>query len=105
MTADNIGFYFQNRLIQTSQTGGQWYNDTSHFSIPWLSFHSRVNYDPKSLIELVPVRRTLPPRCRTARRPPRPRRRPAGFQLKEWAGNTKGGSITVLLTSCLTGLD
>jgi hypothetical protein len=22
-----------------------------------------------------------------------------------WAGNTKGGSITVLLTSCLTGLD
>jgi len=25
----------QNRLIQTSQTGGQWYNDTSPFSIPW----------------------------------------------------------------------
>ncbi len=22
-------FYFQNRLIQTSQTGGQWYSDTS----------------------------------------------------------------------------
>ncbi len=22
-----------------------------------------------------------------------------------WAGNTKGGSVTVLLTSCLTGLD
>jgi hypothetical protein len=22
-----------------------------------------------------------------------------------WSGNTKGGSITVLLTSCLTGLD
>jgi hypothetical protein len=25
----------QNRLIQTSQTGGQWYSDTSPFSIPW----------------------------------------------------------------------
>ncbi len=22
--------------FQTSQTGGQWYNDTSPFSIPWL---------------------------------------------------------------------
>jgi len=28
-------FYLQNRLIQTSQTGGQWYNDTPPFSIPW----------------------------------------------------------------------
>jgi hypothetical protein len=26
----------QNRLIQTSQTGGQWYSDASTFSIPWL---------------------------------------------------------------------
>jgi hypothetical protein len=26
-----------------------------------------------------------------------------GFSI--WAGNTKGGSITVPLTSCLTGLD
>jgi hypothetical protein len=25
---------FLNRLIQTSQTGGQWYSDTSPFSIP-----------------------------------------------------------------------
>jgi hypothetical protein len=25
----------QNRLIQTSQTGGQLYSDTSPFSIPW----------------------------------------------------------------------
>jgi hypothetical protein len=25
----------QNRLTQTSQTGGQWYIDTSPFSIPW----------------------------------------------------------------------
>jgi hypothetical protein len=36
MTIDNFCFYFQNRLIQTSQTGGQPYSDTSPFSIPWL---------------------------------------------------------------------
>jgi len=30
-------FYLQNRLIQTSKTGGQWYSDTSPFSIPWTS--------------------------------------------------------------------
>ncbi len=30
-------FYLQNRLIQTSQTGGQWYSDTSRFSIPWFN--------------------------------------------------------------------
>jgi hypothetical protein len=29
-----VFFYLQNRLIQTSQTGGQWYSDTSPFSIP-----------------------------------------------------------------------
>jgi hypothetical protein len=34
MTADNFCFYLQNRLIQTSQTGGQWYSDTPPFSIP-----------------------------------------------------------------------
>jgi hypothetical protein len=34
MTTDNFHFYLQNRLIQTSQTGGQWYSDTSPFSIP-----------------------------------------------------------------------
>ncbi len=27
-------FCLQNRLFQTSQTGGQWYSDTSPFSIP-----------------------------------------------------------------------
>jgi hypothetical protein len=31
MTTDNFCFYLQNRQIQTSQTGGQWYSDTS----PW----------------------------------------------------------------------
>jgi hypothetical protein len=35
MTTDNFCFYSQNRLIQTSQTGGQWYSDTSTISIPW----------------------------------------------------------------------
>ncbi len=35
MTTDHFCFYLQNRLTQTSQTGGQWYNDTSPFSIPW----------------------------------------------------------------------
>jgi hypothetical protein len=33
MTTDNLCFYLQNRLIQTSQTGGQRYSDTSPFSI------------------------------------------------------------------------
>ena len=37
MTTDNFCFYLQNRWIQTSQTGGQWYSDTSPFSIPWLN--------------------------------------------------------------------
>jgi len=30
-----VCFYLQNRLIQTSQTGGQWYSDSSPLSIPW----------------------------------------------------------------------
>ncbi len=34
MTTDNF-FYLQTRLIQTRQTGGQQYSDTSPFSIPW----------------------------------------------------------------------
>ncbi len=34
MTTDNFCFYSKNRLIPTSQTGGQWYSDTSLFSIP-----------------------------------------------------------------------
>ncbi len=31
---DNFCFYLQNRLIQTGETGGQQYSDTSPFSIP-----------------------------------------------------------------------
>ncbi len=30
--------YLQNRLIQTSKTGGQWYSDTSPFSFPCLRY-------------------------------------------------------------------
>jgi hypothetical protein len=37
MTDDNFCIHFQNRLFETSQTGGQWYSDTSPFSIPWFS--------------------------------------------------------------------
>jgi hypothetical protein len=37
MTTDNFCFYLQNRPIQTSQTGGQGYSDTSPFSIPFFS--------------------------------------------------------------------
>ena len=34
-SAVQVCFYLKNRLTQTSQTGGQWYSDTSPFSIPW----------------------------------------------------------------------
>jgi len=69
MTTDNFCFYLQNRLIQTSQIGGQWFNDMSPFSIPCFD-----------LLQLV-------------------------TPLTFTAGNTKGGSTTVPLTYCLTGLD
>jgi hypothetical protein len=39
MTTDNICFYLQNRVIQTSQTGGQWYSDTSPLAFPGLSLN------------------------------------------------------------------
>jgi hypothetical protein len=38
MTTDNFCFYLQNRLIQTSKTGGQQNSDTSPFSIPCRAF-------------------------------------------------------------------
>jgi hypothetical protein len=34
MTTDNFCFHLQNRLIQTGQTGGQQYSDTSRFGVP-----------------------------------------------------------------------
>ncbi len=36
-------FYLQNRLIQTSQTGVQWYSDTSPYSIPCGIFLAHKN--------------------------------------------------------------
>ncbi len=42
MTIDNFCFYLQNSLIQTSQTGGQWYSATSPFSIPCPEAQGRV---------------------------------------------------------------
>jgi hypothetical protein len=45
MTTNNFSFYLQTRLMQTSQIGGQWYSDTSPFSIPWVehsSHHPKV---------------------------------------------------------------
>jgi len=38
MTTDNFCFYLKNGLIQTSQTGSEWYSDTSPFSIPCLYY-------------------------------------------------------------------
>jgi hypothetical protein len=54
MTTDNFCIYLQNRLIQTSQTGGQWYNDTSPFSIPWMQVaknnsHCALLYSPTNI--------------------------------------------------------
>jgi hypothetical protein len=34
MINDNFYFYLQNRLIQTSQAGGQWYSDTFPLVFP-----------------------------------------------------------------------
>jgi hypothetical protein len=48
MTTDNFCFYLQNRLIQTSQTGGQQYSDTSPFRIPCL-YHPKVFEDDRAL--------------------------------------------------------
>jgi hypothetical protein len=47
MTTDNFCFYLQNRLIQTNQTGGQQYSDTSPFSIPWYKSMVKVTESDK----------------------------------------------------------
>ncbi len=43
MTTDNFCFYLQNRLIQTSQTGGEWYSDTPPNNIPWSMVYLAYN--------------------------------------------------------------
>jgi len=53
MTSDNFCFYLQNRLIQTSKTGGQWYSDTSPFSILCYGLYCcNVSDELKSFITL-----------------------------------------------------
>ncbi len=48
MTTDNFCFNLQNRLTQTSQTGGQRYSDTSPFSIPWVSgLHTQTDIEQR----------------------------------------------------------
>ncbi len=63
MATDNFCFYLQNRLIQTSQTGGQWYSDTSPFSIPWSNSSLSVpfaSYEVKDFYKIGPWAPTQP---------------------------------------------
>jgi hypothetical protein len=50
MTTDNFCFNLQDRLIQTSQTGGQWYSDTSPFSIPWTDYPEVEGLNPATAV-------------------------------------------------------
>ncbi len=63
MTTDNFCFYLENRLIQTSQTGGQWYSDSSPFSIPWIGLHNPSAgtslANDKVLVHIKPLRPSL----------------------------------------------
>ncbi len=53
MTTDSFCFYLQNRPIQTSQTGGTRYSDTSPFSIPWFRYSlqetAEAGFEPLNL--------------------------------------------------------
>ena len=44
MTTDIFCFCLQNRLIQTSQTGGRLYSDTPPISIPWLECYITLGW-------------------------------------------------------------
>ncbi len=57
MTTDNFCFYLQNRLFQTSQTGGQWYSDTSPFSIPCpvAQWYNTPLLTPTSRVRILPL--------------------------------------------------
>ena len=64
MTIDNFCFYLQNRLSQTSQTGGQWYSDTSPFSIPWHKYgiiwcRFKIDYQYSLLKSMVDKRKKI----------------------------------------------
>ncbi len=59
MTTDNFWFYLQNRLIQTSQTGGQRYSETSPLSIPWfIKYSHALNVWPIAISSTMPVGQT-----------------------------------------------
>jgi hypothetical protein len=76
MPTDNCCFYLQKRLIQTSQTGGQRYSDTSPFSIPCCADHYCVgaNTEPATSIVSVVSPTGGPRNCHRRRSPQRPRR-------------------------------
>jgi hypothetical protein len=61
MTTANFCFYLQDRLIQTSQTGGQQYSDTSPFSIPWENAHRMKKRTAKLHREIGHVNTPLDP--------------------------------------------
>jgi hypothetical protein len=58
MTTDIFCFYLQNRQIQTSQTGGQWYSDTPPFSIACINTPAHYG---KELITTVKSFKALAP--------------------------------------------
>jgi hypothetical protein len=53
MTTDNFCFYLQNKLMQTSQTGGPSYNDTSPFSIPWIKGSNQASRQEKNVGKII----------------------------------------------------
>ncbi len=53
MTSDNFCFYLQNRLIQTSQTGGWQHSDTSPFSIPWIESYVEGSSEEVNKIKIL----------------------------------------------------
>jgi hypothetical protein len=64
MTTKNVCFYLHNRLIQTSQTGGQWYSDTPPCSSTnslieqYLFLNENKNFI-KNLISKIPYQKSL----------------------------------------------
>jgi hypothetical protein len=64
MTTGNFCFYLQNRLFQTSQTGGQWYNDTFPplvfpGSTIWTDSRPQPWYNEWSVSTTVPLQRSI----------------------------------------------
>ncbi len=66
MTTDNFCFYLQNRLIQTSQTGGQRYSVTSPFSIPCLKLTATLSRVGRNHTKYTSKMRSIVPRISSA---------------------------------------